>query len=351
MNLLLRALLCGLALLPAASAQPPSAPAEVEGMTSAPLPPNADEAALKNKFIVDYRNRSGQRNQVYREYLETLGTPGILDALEALNPYCHNEAHELGRAVFSQRKDLGRALAECGSRCSSGCLHGVLKEAFGNSTMEEIKPRLPSVCTQGAMADIQRPGNCAHGMGHALMLILGNDVEKAIAGCAGFGDDAMAYYCVTGVYMELFDHAGEWAAKETGPFYPCDVYTRFPAACYRYQAPRMLKRLGDRTKVAELCRTLPAAQRLGCFHGFGFANLYAVSQQPDLISSLCPETPAEEQTVCLEGAIESLAAFNPVRASFLCLSLKDRAAEICKAAAQEGTYRLRKPSLPLYLGR
>jgi hypothetical protein len=113
----------------------------------------------------------------------------------------------------------------------------------------------------------------------------------------------------------------------------------------------MLKKLmGDRAKVAELCRGLPAAQRLGCFHGFGFANLYAVAQQPDLISTLCPEAPAEERTVCLEGAIESLAAFNPVRASFSCLYLKDQAAETCKAAAREGAYRLSKPSLPLYLG-
>jgi len=325
---------------------------DMEGATRPRTPDSPQTADLKAKFTVDYMLKAGQRRQVYEKYLESLGTQGILDVLEARNAFCHDEAHELGRAVYSHFKDVGQALSECGSRCSSACLHGVLKEAFGNSSLDQVHPQLATICTQGAMADIRRPGNCAHGMGHALMMVASNDVEKAIDGCTGFQSPAMGYYCVTGVYMELFNQAAEWAGKSQSPYYPCDTYTRFPAACYRYQAARMFVALGgDRGKLAELCRSLPADQRRGCFHGVGFTAMPAVAKQPELIATACPDQPVEEQTMCLEGLIESLAVYQPDKALASCGSLQGKAAEICLAAAHEGTYRLNKPSLPLYLGR
>jgi len=307
---------------------------------------------LKAKFTTDYMLKAAQRRQVFEKYLGTLGTQGILDVLEQRNAFCHDEAHELGRAVYAHFKDVGTALAECGSRCSSACLHGVLKEAFGNRTLDQVKPQLATVCTEGAMAEIQRPGNCAHGLGHALMMVAGNDVDKAIDGCSGFGSPGMGYYCVTGVYMELFNQAADWVKPGQGPFYPCDTYTRFPAACYRYQSARMLVALGgDRARLAELCRSLPANQRAGCFHGAGFAAMMAVAKDPGLITSVCPEEPAADQTLCLEGLIESLTVYAPGKAKEGCGHLTGPAAETCLAAAREGTYRLDKPSLPLYLER
>jgi len=325
----------------------------MEDRRPAPQPDTPEVAALKAKFSVDYMTKAGQRRQVFDRYLDTLGTQGILDVLEARNTFCHDEAHELGRAVYSHYKDVGKALNECGSRCTSACLHGVLKEAFGNSTIDQVRPQLETICTQGTMAYIQRPGNCAHGLGHALMSVTDNDVEKSIDGCSGFGSPAMGYYCVTGVFMELFNQSAQWAGKgPQGPFYPCDTYTRFPAACYRYQAARMLTELkGDRNKLAEMCRSLPAEQRRGCFHGAGFAALIVVAKQPELIATACPDQPAEDQTMCIEGLVESFAAFEPDKAAASCGHLQGHAAEICQAAAREGTYRLNKPSLPLYLGR
>jgi hypothetical protein len=324
----------------------------MEGQSAPRKPDSPEVVELKAKFTIDYMLKAGQRRMVFERHLDTLGTQGILDVLESRNAFCHDEAHELGRAVYSHFKDVGKALGECGSRCTSACLHGVLKEAFGNSAIDQVRSQLPSVCTQGAMAEIKRPGNCAHGMGHALMMVANNDVEKSIDGCSGFGDASMGYYCVTGVYMELFNQAAQWAKSGQSAFYPCDVYTRFPAACYRYQAARMLAALGgDRTKLAELCRSLPEGQRSGCFHGVGFAALPAVAKQPDLIATACPEQPIEDQTMCIEGLIESFAAYEPEKAAASCTHLKGQAAEICQAAAREGTYRLNKPSLPLYMGR
>lgn len=317
-----------------------------------PDPPAVIE--LKAKFLLDFLTRSHLRPYLFSKYLETLGTDGILDVLEQRNPYCHSEAHALGRAVFGKYQDLGRALLECGSRCTSACLHGVVQEAFGNSTIEELRPRLATVCAEGAMAEIRRPGACAHGMGHALMLLFEADVDKSIGGCGGFPNPTMEYYCATGVYMELFDHAADWVEREAsaGPLYPCDSYTSFPAACYRYLGYRLLGKLGgDRENMAMLCRTLPPVQRRACFHGVGSAAAEIIGKQPELMPSICPDAPVEDRTMCLEGLIEIHGQFEPEQTELLCARLTGAAAEVCLAAARGGMYRLDKPSLPLYLVR
>jgi hypothetical protein len=314
-------------------------------------PDTPEIAALKAKFTIDYMLKAGQRGLVFARYIDSLGTQEILDVLEDRNPFCHSEAHELGRAVFAHFKDVGRSLVECGSRCTSACLHGVLKEAFGHSTAEQVRAQLGAVCTTGAMAEIRRPGNCAHGMGHALMMVTENDVERAIDGCADFRDTAMAYYCVTGVYMELFDQ-GAGQSQGKGAYYPCDAYPRYPAACYRYHGERMLAAAdGDAPKAAELCRSLPAAQRRGCFHGLGFAQMALVAREPKLIAAACPAEPAEDRTLCLEGLMERFGAWQPAQALAACDGLEGAAAATCREAASEGMYRLSKPSLPLYVER
>lgn len=321
---------------------------------AAAAPDTPAVAALKAKFTLDYMTKSHLRPHLFSQYLETLGTDGILDVLEERNPYCHSEAHALGRAVFAKYQDLGKSLLECGARCTSACLHGVVQEAFGRSTIEELRPRLATLCTEGAMAEIRRPGPCAHGMGHALMLLFEGDVEKSIAGCGGFSTPVMEYYCATGVYMEHFDQAATRSEPETprSPLYPCDTYATFPAACYRYQGRRLLEKLGgDREKMAALCRTLPAVQRRACFHGVGSAAAETIGGEPELMPTICPEAPAEDRTMCLEGMIEIRGQFEPVESELLCARLTGEAAAECLAAARGGMYRLDKPSLPLYLVR
>ena len=54
--------------------------------------------------------------------------------------------------------------------------------------------------------------------------------------------------------------------------------------------------------------------------------------QPELIATACPYQPAEDQTMCLEGLVESFAAFEPDKAVASCSHLQGHAAEICQAA-------------------
>jgi hypothetical protein len=338
---------------PAAPATPPdAAPIGEHEMAPRPArsPDSPEKKALRAAFLTDLLLKARQQRLVFDKYFPTLGTQGMLEAFEERNPFCHGEAHELGRAVFARVGDLGKSLVECGTGCTSACMHGVLKEAFGESTIGEIGPRLASVCGEGAMKEIQKPGNCAHGMGHALMMVTDNDVERAISGCGGFGDAAMGYYCVTGVFMEFFDQAPDWDRRNLPVSYPCDTFTAYPAACFRYQGPRWFGKFGsDLGRVAAACRALDEPLRGGCFHGLGFASVGAVVKDAARLAELCPEESGRDQTMFLEGVMESLGGFDREVAENACAQLSGEARRICLAAASEGMYRLAKPSLPLYL--
>jgi hypothetical protein len=186
-------------------------------------------------------------------------------------------------------------------------------------------------------------------MGHALMMITGNDTAAAVSACEEFGSPVLADFCASGVFMEYFEHPAPPAGA--GPFYPCDTLTAHPAACYRYATRTLMQRpsMGGDRGVLALCRSLPRPQRLGCIHGFGFALIPRLERKPSAILA-CPVADADELTMCIEGAMESFGGMAPGLARGICAELSGEAAEICTAAAEGGLYRLEKPSMPLYFG-
>jgi hypothetical protein len=342
---------------PAAAAAP--APADAAGEQSHqpqgdPMVPGARrrftpaEKLLQADFRLDLIRRNGTQREIYERYLPKLGLQPMLDVLEERNPFCHAEAHELGQALYRLRRDAGVAISECSMGCTGGCLHGVLKEAYGDRKVEEITAKLEGICSQLPMAT---PGSCAHGMGHALMMMSGRDVARSVAACGGFGRPVLDYYCQTGVFMELFDRQAEWKEQRAADlFYPCSTASGYPAACWRYLGPWLLEsKRNDRAKVIELCRSLPRAQRLACMHGYGFSTFDIIARRPDFLGSICPSEPIDDATVCIEGLVEFLWSYDPALAKQSCDSLRGRPAEVCRDAAREGFYRLEKPSLPLYL--
>jgi hypothetical protein len=292
---------------------------------------------------------------VFENYLDTLGTARILDVLEAAYPLCHHQSHELGRALYARRRDLGAALQECGTRCTSGCMHGILKEAFSDSAAPEqrdaLLQQMVSFCREGEIARLHKPGNCAHGIGHALLALSARDLGAALGDCRAFGQPALEYYCATGIFMEYLQPEPVEELRGRSLHYPCDTYTRYPTACYRYRASQILRALGsDWRRLAAECRQLDPALRLGCWHGLGAASIAAVSRNPLFLGELCRNAGADEQKVCIEGAVEKLADYNEPAALAACAGLRGENNAICRAAALEKMYRLDKSTLPLYLG-
>ena len=325
-------------------------------------PTTADEKT-RRAFATAYSAAGFSKRQVFETYLPALGPDGILDFLEATYPLCHASAHELGRVIFASLKELGAALEACKSRCTSGCMHGILMEAFSGDgagsvgaaahrhvTLADVETRMVLLCSEtGEMAKKYRPGNCAHGMGHALAVVASHDVERALKGCAAFTNPGLEYYCATGVFMEYVETALGGQTERRSLHEPCDKHTRFPAACYRYVIRTMFAALkGDVSAVAVECLRLPRARRLGCFHGLGSAATRAIAGQPASLATVCRDGNSDDQALCIEGAIEKLAGYSESRALRACESVTGKNREICEAAARGAMYRIDKPTMALY---
>jgi len=140
------------------------------------------DTAVLAQFKEEYGAAQEAPRPVFEKYLPRVGAAALLDVLEETYPACHAQAHDLGKALFAAHQDLGAALRACGTRCTSGCMHGAVAEAFGNSTLAVLTAQMNTFCDHGEMARLHKPGNCAHALGHALMFVTGGDVRQS-CGC------------------------------------------------------------------------------------------------------------------------------------------------------------------------
>jgi hypothetical protein len=311
-------------------------------------PPAPVDPALRRRFVEEYEAKGANERQVFEKYIESMGPAAILDYLEEAYPLCHGEAHEFGVALFAKTQDLAGALQVCGHRCTSGCMHGAIREAFHDQTFEQVTGNLEGFCRTKAMSDYP-PGNCAHALGHAIMVAAGRELPKALDGCSKYATEAMQYYCATGVFMEYNMDPPKIDISTVTPNYPCDIPLPNPPACYRYEGKRMLKAAeGHADRFAQRCLALSGGQRLGCFLALGSAHIAAIAKTPALLADVCRFGEADDQTMCVDGAIEKLADFDAGKADLACTTLPEARIAVCREAARGGLYRLDRGDWSLY---
>ena len=310
------------------------------------------DADLLRDFKVDYNHADGEERAVFQRYIEALGAAAMLDALEETFPRCHHQAFDLGVVLYASTQDLVTSLAVCGRRCTSACMHGVLLEAFGTRSMAVVQGALRSFCEGDVMAGRYKKGNCAHALGRALMVVSGRDVGKSLDACSTDPDDAMGYYCATGVYMEYFTDPEELDLEVfLNLHFPCDAHALYPAACYRYKSSLMLKALKNNVEaLTRECLGLSGTHRRGCFHGLGMSQLPVVFAHPARLAQVCGQGNRDDRFLCVEGVVEKLADYDEDVARRSCGSLDGELARVCHAAVEEKMYRLKKANLLLYTG-
>ena len=347
-------ILLGLMLLMLSEARPGLTQTDPEHLQQiAPLAnrPGRLDPELKSRFLADYKTaRGGEKRAVFKRYLPTLGADGILDALEARSALCHGEAHDLGKEIFAQVRELGPAVQLCGNRCNSGCMHGIMMEVFLGSTGHEnpghhvtLADVNPKVCEVKSITETYQPGNCPHGVGHVILILSGFDLGEALKRCEIFENRPLMYYCATGVFMEYQGSPGARNRADLSPHYPCDTYRQFPAACYKYGIGSILaKHRGAIAAAAEECLRLEAPLRRGCFYGLGSAYYPNLSSQPNRLSTICEFGDAQDQAMCINGAVEFLADYHQEAARTACGALAGENAAVCWAATRNGRYGLGK---------
>jgi hypothetical protein len=344
-------------------------PAYKSTVRSAPSPPEIDSllnipldrtVLARQEFVQAYRTVDRRHaGTLYEQFLPRIGANGLREGIKSVYPTCHDEAHDLGKLIFSKLRDVGASLESCADACASGCMHGVLMQFFtdGDSTdgsphshsaqltAADVAGRIPTFCESAALTRMYRPGDCAHGVGHAVMFLSRYDISAAIDLCDRFPTYALRYYCATGAYMEyrLVRSAADYPVH--GGLYPCDA-TPYPAACFRYVMTNTVQwhyaKGGTLQTLQQQCAGLKGKYRLGCFHGIGNALVGRISRGRMTVAQLCGFGSRQDQTVCVEGAMERLGKFTPALAAERCEALTDWRRGVCQAAASRKMYDMSK---------
>jgi len=314
------------------------------------------------KFIQELRPTGRDKRTLFEKYLPVIGSNGIVDGIKAVWPKCHSEAHDLGKVIFARVRDIGKSLRICADECNSGCMHGVLMEAFTSigkaaphhMDLAVLRPAIKDLCRLNpVMTASYSPGDCAHGVGHALMYLASYDVPAAITACAGNENTAMEYYCATGAYMEYVTERDPQDATTKSFLYPCDTAI-YPAACARYKMVHVVRRHYEAGKATDAlkqqCAALRGPLRRGCFHGLGNAHMPLIAAKKIGIRQVCLNLGEIEEFVCIDGAMERMAKFHEPRAREVCQELTGENKAACLAAVANKMYNMNK-DLSLYLAR
>lgn len=338
------------------------------------------DIGLRQQLEAEYRSPEFEERAFFAKYVELMPAEAILDFLDTTETTCHRQAHELGRAIFRKERDINKTLQICGNSCTNACMHGAIGEAFSDDPIQGMagahgheqkhppahhdhhaKPdidrliqKMEGFCYEDQMSDMHKRGNCAHAMGHALMLSTDHNIGDSLSACSRFKEEGMDYYCATGVYMQYADNSDANGSRPAeverwGSNYPCNQHPAYPAACYRYIVTYVKEERGlglDHLMV--LCSQLPANEKMGCFHGLGAAYTPLVKARPDMLKAICAYGNEHDQALCIEGAIEKLADFDEEWAMKACQSLDKDNQQICEAAAKGKMYRLDKPTMKHY---
>ena len=332
------------------------------------------------RFAAEWKTLSRRERRsaraLYEKWIDSIGTNGIIDVVQGESPACHDEGHDLGKTVFTRLRDMDRALRSCNDACNSGCMHGAVMEFLSandpgpagvpappaaaqhvhdhggvpDSIDRMIRRNVPLICGTSAFTNMYLPGDCAHGVGHAMMFLTDYDIPKALDYCERFVTHPMRYYCATGAYMEYRSARVPAEAPVKGPLHPC-AGNRYPAACFRYvftnTVPALYRGGGTLQQLAKTCESLPRKDELGCFHGIGNAHVSRIARGTDRIAEICRWGDRDDQTACIEGAMERLGKFSPAVAAERCQELTGWRREVCTAAASRRMYDLSK-SFALY---
>lgn len=329
------------------------APTDFAGMevSHAPVVHSYDPAAFAafKRIVAPYLERGTDIPESIFEADYASDTPQLMiDALNA-DPTCHVAAHNLGRVIYRHTRDLVSSLAICGTKCAEGCVHGVLLELFHApsndadpspaSLTPALKREIAATCRSTEITRFIGVANCFHAIGHVLAALANNDVSQAIGLCdAIYSTDAARYFCATGVYMQREVELGPGALR-SGRVEPC-AGNGYPAACYRFQLFGIFNGAHGYAEASAYCATLVGSQRLGCFNGVGADWYRLLVIDPGGLDALCGTGDADDQRMCLEGALELLRVYYPASADHACLGYTAGSVSDCKEAAAHQNFDL-----------
>jgi hypothetical protein len=319
--------------------------------------PLEETVELRREFNLIYKNlitrrQWGMLREFYEIWIDKIGANGIIAGFEEITPLCHDEGHDFGKVVYAKTGDIGVALTTCQDSCYSGCMHGVLMEAFSldddHADLEMVAAQVEELCERDrSLTEMYLTGDCYHGVGHAFMYLAAYDPELAIPYCDALGSHAARYYCATGAYMEYVNARSDQDVKDGKDiFYPCDT-APFPAACFRYRMSRVAgdfyRNGGNYSSLVEQCTVLENDNtRTGCFHGLGNAHMGAIVHNQMTLGQVCMHAGQNEQLACVDGAMERIEKYHREIADGVCRSVRGGLRKRCFEVLERKIYNMER---------
>ena len=260
-----------------------------------------------------------------------------LETLAAGDTAFHNMghviAHALGRFAVAQRDGDPAVYAGCREVFQAGCNHGVMEGYFA-SPRAAAEDAVAARTLDALCAGITRPGaarlvslECAHGMGHGLVIRYQGDARQALEACDHLTQRDARDECHDGVFMEnavrgttsadmrVGDAAVQAgaASREQKPLvnrddltYPCgDVAPPYRASCWKYQPIIIVDAVrGDEGRTLDTCARAPLGFQDECYFGIGKQGSGWWADQRR-VAGLCERVPSPHTASCIAGAVES----------------------------------------------
>lgn len=275
---------------------------------------------------------------------ETLTGLSLIDTEEGIRQTCHAFVHFLGANEYKRTKDVSGTLAQCSTQiaCGEGCFHGVIEGYFEEDGREFSAGSVSSLCRDDAVGNPTNYLACTHGIGHAFMLLYGNDVSPSLVGCDLLDAALERESCYAGVFMEnVFSYGSANHVSSVDPADPGAVCRglsdRYLSACYAFQSSFVIQQgRGDYAAGAAFCEEAPGGYRATCYRSIGAdAAVSFVHAEP--MADACMVAPSGEARIsCLTGALVFLAQGSKGRAEVLfdlCEHVGDRERHGCFSVA------------------
>lgn len=261
---------------------------------------------------------------------------------------CHQLTHAIGRAAASKYGgDVAAAYKQGDEFCWSGYYHGVMEGILKNLGNATVASKLNSICSglKTKSPYSFNHYNCAHGLGHGIMLIEGDELFESLKTCDNLRDDWERESCYGGVYMENImafsnpDHHTEYLRADD-PLYPCTaVDAKYRNQCYSMQTSHALTVMGrDFAKVFTLCGQIDAANQATCYQSLGRDASGNSVSDPDQTYQTCSMAPSQvAKQNCVIGAVKDFVSYHhsDVQATTLCSKFELDLATLCNQTKKD----------------
>ncbi len=247
---------------------------------------------------------------------------------------CHPLLHELGHAAYAYYGGYQQAIKYQNDICDSGYTHGVLEQYLSKTDLQQA---LKTACSPSASVfDLWQ---CYHGLGHGIMLVSLENVQKSITTCDTLPTTFSQNACINGVLMQHFvvtDHDGYVPKVNPTSLLDCRVLAKaYKSDCYNYAPTAYLTiHAGQYRDALRWCSGAETQFVAVCVGGVGAQAMKENINNAGIAENVCESAAKQYANSCVSGAINMFMFFHAssYSAEPLCAAQFKNYAATCKLA-------------------